>query len=189
MYCTAKGEGGINLAELCRHKELDTKVSTTSKGNQSTVALSICKWIMSALTNQSQTNWRRSSKYNRKLWKVFAKQLRLCSLQCNIHPSIPHLLYIVYIYSDLCCWPRPMSKLSHPSPTRITERQAGKVKSAQKADKVFIPYAAKNTLQCMKCTLNQQIPSECSKIYDIRIHISYFRGCSHPPHSSALATR
>lgn len=41
----------------------------------------------------------------------------------------------------------------------------------------------------MKCTLNKQIPSECSKIYDIRIHISYFRGCSHPPHSSALATR
>lgn len=93
------------------------------------------------------------------------------------------------MYSDLCCWPRPMSKLSHPSPTRITERQAGKVKSAQKADKVFIPHAAKNTLQCMKCTLSQQIPSECSKIYDIRIHISYFRGCSHPPHSSALAAR
>lgn len=41
----------------------------------------------------------------------------------------------------------------------------------------------------MKCTLSQQIPSECSKIYDIRIHISYVRGCSHPPHSSALATR
>lgn len=110
-------------------------------------------------------------------------------MQCNIHPSIPYLLYIVYLYSDLWCWPRPMSKLSHLGTTRITERQAGKVESAQKADKVFIPHAAKNTLQCMKRTLSQQIPSECFKIYDIRIHISYFRGCSHPPHSSALAAR
>lgn len=39
-------------------------------------------------------------------------------MQCNIHPSIPYLLYIVYMYSDLCCWPRPMSKLSHPSPNK-----------------------------------------------------------------------
>lgn len=73
-----------------------------------------------------------------------------------------------------------MSKLSFPTPTRITNRQAGKVKSAQKADKVFIPHAAKNTLQCKKCTLNQKIPSKFSIIYDIHKHISYFKCCSHP---------
>lgn len=164
-YCTVWSRVGINLPELCKHKELGIKVSPTSKGNQSTVLWVYANesWVHSLSGYSAQATNRLIDDAAQSTIENYGKNLpwlprRYPCVVCNAY-SIYVYIYTIYIYTCIQRFIVPTTanvKVKLPKPNKNNKpTEDGKVKSAQKADKVFIPHAAKNTLECQKCTLNQ----------------------------------